>query len=295
MARASTTPAPATANHAWSGADGPKPSCSPHSPPTPARTTRAGIPNRKKAAKLKTTSPSISASVATMPASPAAATVVLVGWTLVVCAVIDATGVGSIGDPVAAARTSDHECQWAPALTVPARPADAPAISTPAATATALRRITAKGSQLRRRRVRPRPVSINRSRSNAEPHRTVSAKQAVSGSSSDAGASGERKTNSASGRSATAADTGDSKNDQAPPAAPSRGKSMKPSIRPIAAQYEVTAATKANTGKRSHGAVCPNRLSKAMPDAIHSVTQTVLTTAPGSTSSQISEGSSTGV
>ena len=32
-----------------------------------------------------------------------------------------------------------------------------------------------------------------------------------------------------------------------------------------------------------------------MPAAIQSVTQTVLTTAPGSTSSQISDGSSTGV
>ena len=53
----------------------------------------------------------MSASVATMPARPAAATVVLVGWTLEVCVVVEATGVGSIGDPVAAARTSDHECQ----------------------------------------------------------------------------------------------------------------------------------------------------------------------------------------
>src|SRR5207245_6043963 len=64
---------------------------------------------------------------------------------------------------------------------------------------------------------------------------------------------------------------------------------------PMAAQYEVTTATKANTGRRSQGAVCPNRLSSAMPAAIHSVTQTVLTTAPGSTSSQMSDGSSTGV
>ena len=69
---------------------------------------------------------------------------------------------------------------------------------------------------------------------------------------------------------------------------------MKPSIRPIAAQYDVTTATNANTGSRSHGAVCPNRLSSAMPAAIHSVTHTVLTTAPGRTSSQMSDGSSSG-
>ena len=70
---------------------------------------------------------------------------------------------------------------------------------------------------------------------------------------------------------------------------------MKPSIRPIAAQYEVAAATKAKTGSRSHGAGSPKRLSSAIPADIQTVTQTVLTTAPGSTSSQMSEGSSTGV
>ena len=70
---------------------------------------------------------------------------------------------------------------------------------------------------------------------------------------------------------------------------------MKPSIRPIAAQYEVTTATNAKTGRRSQGAACPNRLSRPMPAAIHDVTHTVLTTAPGSTSSQMSEGSSSGV
>src|SRR5207244_6742942 len=105
--------------------------------------------------------------------------------------------------------------------------------------------------------------------------------------SSDTGANGDLNTNSASGRSATAAETGDRRNDHAPPAAPSRGKSMKPSIRPIAAQYEVTAATNANTGSRSHGALWPNSDSRPMPAAIHNVTHTVLTTAPGRTSSQM--------
>src|SRR5205814_5628043 len=60
-------------------------------------------------------------------------------------------------------------------------------------------------------------------------------------------------------------------------------------------QYAVTAATNANTGSRSHGALSPKKVSIAIPAAIHSVTQTVLTTAPGSTSSQMSDGSSTGV
>ncbi len=70
---------------------------------------------------------------------------------------------------------------------------------------------------------------------------------------------------------------------------------MKPSILPIAAQYAVTHATKAKTGMRSHGAGWPNSASSIMPAAIHSVTQTTLTIAPGSTSSQISDGSSIGV
>ncbi len=63
----------------------------------------------------------------------------------------------------------------------------------------------------------------------------------------------------------------------------------------MAAQYAVTAATKAKTGSRSHGALWPNRDSNAMPAAIHPVTHTVLTTAPGRTSSQMSDGSSIGV
>ena len=70
---------------------------------------------------------------------------------------------------------------------------------------------------------------------------------------------------------------------------------MKPSIRPIAAQYEVTAATKAKTGSRSQGAASPNRLRRANPAAVQTVTQTVLTIAPGSTSSQMRDGSSIGV
>src|SRR5438874_1289061 len=170
-----------------------------------------------------------------------------------------------------------------PALDVSpaATPAGTAASNTPAAIAAALRRTTPRAIHTRRRRVRVRPVSINLSRSNVTPHRTVSAKHAVSGSSSDTGANGDLNTNSASGRSATAAETGERRNDHAPPAAPSRGKSMKPSIRPIAAQYEVTAATKAKTGKRSHGAGWPKTVSSAMPAPIQNVTHTVLTTAPG--------------
>ena len=70
---------------------------------------------------------------------------------------------------------------------------------------------------------------------------------------------------------------------------------MKPSILPIAAQYEVAAATKAKTGSRSQGAASPNRLRSAKPAAVQTVTHAVLTIAPGSTSSQMSDGSSTGV
>src|SRR4029077_15728972 len=191
--------------------------------------------------------------------------------------------------------TSLHECHPACAVTAAATPAGAAASNKPAPSAAAFRRTTATGSHTRRRRLVPMPVSIKRSRSKVVPHRNVSAKHGVSGSRSDPTASGERNTNSARGRSATAAETGDSRNDQAPPAAPSRGKSMKPSIRPITAQYEVTAATNAKTGSRSHGALTPNKESSAIPALIQSVTHTVLTTAPGSTSSQMSEGSSIGV
>jgi len=67
---------------------------------------------------------------------------------------------------------------------------------------------------------------------------------------------------------------------------------MRPSIRPIAAQYAVTAATKAKTAAKTTGRVL-EQASRAIPAAIHRVTQTVLTTAPGNTSSQMSEGSST--
>src|SRR2546429_5088736 len=90
---------------------------------------------------------------------------------------------------------------------------------TPATTAAAFRRSTPTGSQVRLRRVRVRPVSISLSRSKLTPQRMVRAMHAVIGSSSEAGARGERKTKRASGKSATAAETGDSRNDQAPPAA----------------------------------------------------------------------------
>ena len=69
---------------------------------------------------------------------------------------------------------------------------------------------------------------------------------------------------------------------------------MNPSIRPIAAQYAVTAATNANAGSRSQGAGWPKKLSSAMPAAIQPVTQTTLTAAPGRTSSQMSAGSFSG-
>ena len=69
---------------------------------------------------------------------------------------------------------------------------------------------------------------------------------------------------------------------------------MKPSIRPIAAQYAVSAATTVNTGSSSQGAGRPNSESRPKPAAIQSVTQTALTTLPGRTSIQISEASSRG-
>ena len=69
---------------------------------------------------------------------------------------------------------------------------------------------------------------------------------------------------------------------------------MKPSIRPIAAQYAVTPATNAKTGSRSQGAGCPKKVSRAIPAVIHAVTHTMLTAAPGRTSSQTSAGSSRG-
>src|SRR3989475_9794258 len=176
-----------------------------------------------------------------------------------------------------------------------AKPAGAAARSRPAAIAGGLRRSTPTCSQDRLRRIRLRPVSISLSRSNVPPQRMVSATQAVIGSRSEAGASGERKTKRARGRSGNAAGTGERKNDQAPPAAASPGESMKPSIRPIDAQYEVTAATKAKTGSSAPGAASPNRLRRANPAAVQTVTQTVLTIAPGSTSSQMRDGSSIGV
>src|SRR2546423_3617174 len=286
----------APTSHPSSGALPPKPSWIPHSTDAVITPSTAGRPSRKKAAKLTTISRSINASVRPTPARPAAATVTPLVEGLVVFAI------GSYAMPdelcwamPADPATSDHECRLAFEVSAAATPAGTIASSAPAASAATLRLITPPANHRRFLRVRPTPVSINRSRSNVTPHSTVRATQATIGSSSDAVANGDLNTNNASGRSATAADTGDRRNDHAPPDAPSRGNSMKPSMRPIAAQYAVTAATNANTGSRSHGAVSPKNVSIAMPAAIHSVTQTVLTTAPGSTSSQMSDGSSTGV
>src|SRR5258708_2970844 len=183
---------PAPASHGSSGAAPPKPACTPQSAPAPINPSRAGRPSRKNAEKDTITIRSIRASVATSPASAAAATVIPLAVEGPAGAGAFAAGAGPMGG----------------------------------------------------------------------------------------GPAGE---------------TGERRNERAPPAAPSGGNNMKPSIPPIAAQYAVTAATKANTGSRSQGAGCPNRLRKAMPAAIQNVTQTVLTTAPGKTSSQMSEGSSTGV
>src|SRR5207237_799360 len=68
---------------------------------------------------------------------------------------------GPIGAPVAAARTSDQECQWAFALIVPAIPAGAAARTTPATTAAAVLRSTPMGRQdsLRRMRGRRSPAA----------------------------------------------------------------------------------------------------------------------------------------
>src|SRR5438093_857568 len=54
------------------------------------------------------------------------------------------------------------------------------------------------------------------------------------------------------------------------------------------------AATNAKTGSRSQGAGCPKKVSRAIPAVIHAVTHTMLTAAPGRTSSQTSAGSSSG-
>ena len=179
---------------------------------------------------------SIRASVATIPARPAAAMVTPFagdeGWP----PGAEATSCGSACPPATAARTCGHELQCALPLTEAATPAGAAAISTPATMAAPFRRSTPSWSHTRLRRTRPRPVSIKRSRSNVVPQSTVSARQAVIGSSSEGSAKGDLNTKRASGRSATAAETGDSRKDHAPPAAPSRGNSMKPSILPIAAQ-----------------------------------------------------------
>src|SRR6266571_8165665 len=294
-ARSATPPAPTS--QTCSGSVAPKPRCVPQPNAAAINRSSAGAPSRKKAAKLTTTSASIKARVATSPASAAAATVTPFtdDGPEGASPSSEPDEAGWAAGAAVAALTSDHECQPALDVITAATPAGATASSRPATMAAALRRNVLSCSHTRRRRTRPTPVSINRSRSKVAPQRIVSAKHATSGNNSEADASGERNTKSASGRSATAAETGDSRNDHAPPAAPSRGNSMKPSIRPIAAQYDVTAATNANAGRRSHGAGWPKKLSSAIPAAIHSVTHTVLTTAPGSTSSQIRDGSSSGV
>src|SRR5207253_3038994 len=56
-----------------------------------------------------------------------------------------ATGVGSVGPPLAAARTSDQECQWPFALMVAAIAAGAAASTSPAATAAMFRGSSDKG------------------------------------------------------------------------------------------------------------------------------------------------------
>src|SRR5216684_474200 len=213
-ASASNAMPPAPASQGCSGAEEPKPNCVPHTAPAATSPSMAGTPRRKKAEKLTTTSTSIRARVATIPASPAAAIVV----PLVAAGVAEPVGAYPVyptrtgspwvipADPV----TSLHECNPAFEVTAAATPAGTIASSRPATIATALRRRTATGSQTRLT-LRPMPVSIKRSRSKVVPQRTVRAKQAVRGSSNDPIASGERKTNRARGRSATAAETGERK------------------------------------------------------------------------------------
>src|SRR5712692_5076801 len=102
---------PAPTSQACSGADVPKPSCVPHTDAAATRPSMAGTPRRKKAEKLTTTSTSIRASVATIPARPAAAIVV----PLVAAVVVEAVGVyatltGSPWVSPAEPVTSLHEC-----------------------------------------------------------------------------------------------------------------------------------------------------------------------------------------
>ena len=150
---------PAPASHGSSGAVPPKPACTPQSAPAPINPSSAGRPRRKKAEKETITIRSIRARVATSPARAAAATVMPLAEDATTCAAPpDAGGAGSKdGVPVTAACTSCHECQCAPAVTVPATPADAAAMSTPVAIAAALRRITATGIHMRRGRTPPEP------------------------------------------------------------------------------------------------------------------------------------------
>src|SRR5260370_23927892 len=114
------------------GAEAPKPNCVPQTAAAAIRPSMAGTPRRKNAAKLTATSTSIRASVATIPASPAAAIVVpLVGAVVVLGAgCVYATTLG--GSPLlkpAAPITSFHECNPPFPVTAAATPPGAVASS----------------------------------------------------------------------------------------------------------------------------------------------------------------------
>src|SRR5581483_1447696 len=95
-----------------SGAAPPNPSSIPHAMAPPSRTSTAGRPRRKNAAKVTTISRSISASVPTIPASPAAATVTPLAGELGRDAI--GTYAGPAGSPLerpAEPATADQECR----------------------------------------------------------------------------------------------------------------------------------------------------------------------------------------
>src|SRR2546422_9365086 len=128
-ARSAIPPAPAS--QTCSGADVPKPSCVPQTTDAAMSPSSAGTPRRKKAAKLTTTSANISASVATIPASPAAAIVVplVVDESVVTIGAYATALAGSPFDRLAEPITSFQEGRPAFDVTAAARLAGAAARS----------------------------------------------------------------------------------------------------------------------------------------------------------------------
>src|SRR5581483_10911038 len=123
----------------------------PHAMAPPRRTSTAGRPRRKKAAKVTTINTSIRASVPTIPASPAAATVTPLAGEL--GRDVFPTYAGPAGSPLerpAEPATADQECRPAVDVAAAAMPAGTHASRTPATIATAFLRRTGMGIHARR-------------------------------------------------------------------------------------------------------------------------------------------------